>query len=76
MPPESIYRFVRCIDRPEAGVIFLGCTNLGTFTMIEELEAEVGKTVITSNLATFWRCLRIMGLPDRIDGFGQLPVAH
>lgn len=72
VPPESLYRLVRYIDRPDADVIFLSCTNLATFTMIEELEAEVGKTVITSNLATFWRCLRIMGLPDRIEGFGRL----
>jgi maleate cis-trans isomerase len=76
VPPESLYRFVRFIDRPEADVVFLSCTNLATFEMIEELEAEVGKPVITSNLSTFWRCLRMMGLRDQIDGFGQLLEEH
>ena len=72
VPPESLYRFVRHIDRDDADIIFLSCTNLATIKMIPELENEAGKPVITSNQATFWRSLRLMGIKDRIEGFGSL----
>ena len=72
VPPESLFRFVRYIDRPEADVVFLSCTNLATVEMIAALEDEVGKPVITSNQATFWNAIRTMGLRDRIEGFGSL----
>ena len=72
VPPESLSRLVRYIDRPEAEVVFLSCTNLATVEKIAELEAEIGKPVITSNQATFWNAMRTMGLRDRIEGYGSL----
>ena len=76
VPPESLYRFVRHIDRDDADIIFLSCTNLATIKMIPELENEAGKPVITSNQATFWRSLRLMGIKDRIEGFGSLKIIN
>ncbi len=76
VPPESLFRLVRYIDRPEADIIFLSCTNLATVEMIAELEQEVGKPVITSNQATFWHSLRTAGLRDKIEGFGSLLEEH
>ncbi len=71
-PPESLYRLARYIDRPEADVIFISCTNLASVEMIAPIEAELGKPVVTSNQATFWRALRMAGVPDRIEGYGRL----
>jgi maleate cis-trans isomerase len=72
VPPESLFRLVRYIDRPEVDTIFLSCTNLATVQMIADIEEEIGKPVITSNQATFWRALRMAGVPDKIEGFGRL----
>ena len=72
VPPESLFRLVRYIDRPEVDTIFLSCTNLATVQMIADIEEETGKPVITSNQATFWRALRMAGVPDKIEGFGRL----
>jgi len=72
VPPESLFRLARYIDRPEADVIFLSCTNLATIEVIDELEAALGKPVVTSNQATFWHALRTAGLNDRPEGFGRL----
>jgi maleate cis-trans isomerase len=44
--------------------------------MIADLEEEIGKPVITSNQATFWRALRMAGVPDKIEGFGRLLQEH
>jgi arylmalonate decarboxylase len=67
---------VRYIDRPEVDTIFISCTNLATIQMIADLEEEIGKPVITSNQATFWRALRMAGVPDKIEGFGRLLLEH
>ena len=41
-------------------------------TFVEPLERELHRPVITSNTATMWHCLRKMGIPDRVEGFGRL----
>ncbi len=72
VPPEVVYRLARAIDRPDADAIFISCTNLATIEIIEEIEQELGKPVITSNQATFWACLRVLGLRTVIEGYGRL----
>ena len=60
------------IDRPEAEAIFLSCTGIRSLEVIEEIEQAAGKPVITSNQAQFWACLRLAGVDDVLQGFGQL----
>lgn len=72
VPPEHIYRMALACDRPEADTIFVSCTNLATLDVIAQIEADLGKPVVTSNQACFWACLRLLGLPDRIEGHGRL----
>jgi maleate isomerase len=59
-------------DRREAQAIFLSCTTLRTFDVLEALEQDVGKPVVSSNLATMWHALRLAGLTPRLDGLGSL----
>lgn len=72
VPPEHVYRMARICDRPEAEAIFISCTNLATLDVIARIEADLGKPVVTSNQACFWQCLRSLGIPDRIEGYGRL----
>lgn len=72
VPPEHVYRMARACDRPEADAIFISCTNLATLDVIEQIEADTGKPVVTSNQACFWNCLRSLGIPDTIPGHGRL----
>jgi len=76
VPPESLFRLARYIDRPEADTIFISCTNLATVEWIASIEKELGKPVVTSNQASFWRALRMAGVPDPIEGFGRLLQEH
>lgn len=76
VPPESLFRLARYINRQESDLVFLSCTNLATIDMIEALEEDLGKPVISSNLVTFWASLRRMGIRDKIDGFGSLLRDH
>ncbi len=76
VPLETTYRLAQRVDQPDADAVFISCTNLPSLTLIERLEAELGKPVITSNQATFWQCLRSMGATLSIDGFGSLLKQH
>jgi maleate cis-trans isomerase len=40
--------------------------------VIEALERELERPVITSNQAVLWKTLRAAEIEDRIEGFGRL----
>jgi maleate isomerase len=69
---ETLYHLVKAVEHPESEAIFISCTTLHTIELIEYLEADLKKPVITSNQATFWNMLRLAGVNDKIEGFGQL----
>lgn len=50
-------------NHPEAEAVFVSCTNLPTYDLIEPLEAALGKPVLTANQLTMWACLKRMKLP-------------
>ncbi|QWF82370.1 maleate cis-trans isomerase family protein [Amycolatopsis sp. CA-230715] len=50
-------------DHPDAEAIFVSCTNLPTYDLIEPLETALGKPVLTANQLTMWACLNRMRLP-------------
>jgi maleate cis-trans isomerase len=45
---------------------------LSSLSLIPELEKELGKPVISSNLATLWAALRTIKIKDCFDNFGTL----
>ena len=45
---------------------------LGIVGMIEDLEARLGKPVVSVNAATYWYALRRHGITDPMPGFGRL----
>jgi len=56
----------------EAEGMFISCTNLRTFDIIDELEKQIGVPVITSNQASLWGLLRIVKKQQIIKGLGKL----
>lgn len=69
---ETIYHLVRDVDAPDSEAIFISCTNLHTLEIIDQLETDLQKPVVTSNQATMWRMLRLAHIKDKIQGYGQL----
>jgi len=72
LTPEIAYEMGLKVNGQENEAIFLSCTNFRTIEIIDRLEAETGKPVISSNQATMWYALRRLGLNDSIKGYGQL----
>ena len=72
IPPEKVYRLAREVDTAESEAIFLPCTGWHTIGVIEKLEGDLKKPVISSNQATMWNLLRLANINDKVQGYGQL----
>jgi maleate isomerase len=70
--PGEWYRLVREHARDDADAYFISCTAVRSLEVVEDLERDLGKPVITSNQVAAWHSLRAMGLKDRLAGFGRL----
>ena len=70
---QSIAEAVRSMTASsECDAVFVSCTSLRTFGIIDSLEAELGVPVVSSNLALLWRLLRLAGITDQLAGYGAL----
>jgi maleate isomerase/arylmalonate decarboxylase len=72
VPKEAVYEHCRAVDVAAAQGMVVSCTDFAALEAIPRLEAELGKPVVSSNLATFWAALRAAGWREPIRGFGQL----
>lgn len=70
--PSTAYRLAKEVDDPKADGILISCTNFRTIEIIELLEADLGKPVVTSNQATFWELLRLTRVSAEVPGYGLL----
>jgi len=70
--PEEVEALVMSVDKPEADAIFISCTNFGTLDIIESLEKKLRKPVVTSNSASMWKMMRMVGDKSVVPGGGRL----
>lgn len=70
LAPWISYRLAKEVFKSEADGIFISCTNFRTLEIIEKLEREFGKPVVTSNQASIWATLRT--IKESIEGYGKL----
>jgi maleate cis-trans isomerase len=69
---ERAYGLARSIDREEADAVFLSGTGMPTLPILEVLEQDLGKPVISSASAMMWHALRLAGVRQPIPGYGRL----
>jgi len=70
--PAEMYRLARKVDTDDAEALFISCTGLHVLSIIEKLERDLGKPVITSNQVTLWIVLKVLGVNEVIGGLGKL----
>jgi len=70
--PDKVAELARLVDQTDAEAVLLTCTDLSTLSVINSLEAELNKPVISSNSATFWSALRLCGINDKVEMGGTL----
>src|SRR2546428_105215 len=71
-PSQAQGRAAREDDAPDADAVLLSGTGLPTIGVIEVLERDLGKPVVSSNQASLRRALRLAGVRESISGFGRL----
>ncbi|WP_429464337.1 hypothetical protein [Paraburkholderia sp. JPY465] len=56
----------------DADTIVVACTQMRAAHVIDALERETGKRIISSNQALCWHALRLAECDDDVPGWGQL----
>ena len=74
LPPETGYDLASSLlrEHPEVDGLYMPCNKWRTITVIERIEQEFGKPVVTNTQAWVWEALRGMGLKKPIPGYGRL----
>jgi maleate isomerase len=69
MTASEVLELAMRVDRQDADVLLLSCAGLGTYDVVEGLERDLGKPVLTSVQATMWAALGAAGVAA--DGVHQ-----
>lgn len=71
-PAFRSYREAKKLDTEGADCVFVSCTGYRTLGVIERLERDLGKPVVTSNQATLWNSLRELDVDYSDVELGEL----
>jgi maleate isomerase len=69
---ERAYALGRAADTAAADAVLISGTGLPTAGIVERLERDLGKPVVTSQAAALWHALRLIGLEEPVGGYGRL----
>jgi arylmalonate decarboxylase len=70
--PQDVYDHACAVNHGDADALLICCTDFNTLDVIEPLEQELGKPVLSSNTATFWHALRTLKIDEPLEGHGRL----
>lgn len=69
---DEIVTFARQATAPDSDALFISCTAVRAAGVAAEIEAAIGRPVVTSNVASAWACLRLCGDETARPGLGRL----
>jgi maleate cis-trans isomerase len=69
---ERAYAVGKQADRPEAEAVFLSGTGMPTLAMLQALEDDLGKPVVSAASAMMWNALRVADVRSPRLGYGRL----
>lgn len=73
MQPSWVsYKLARDVYTHDVDGIFISCTNFRTLDILEKLESDLNKPVVSSNSASIWLALKELGVREQIKGYGKL----
>jgi len=73
--PERAYRIGRSVNNDAAQAVFLSGLGMPTISILDRLERDLGKPVISAASAMMWRALQLAGVRDGMSGYGRLLAA-
>ena len=69
---ESLQKQIAKIDLSNVDGLFVSCTALKIVDVLDKIEKLQNTTIISSNQAIIWDCLRSVGIDAKIKGYGKL----
>lgn len=69
---DDVLDFAAANDHPDADILLMPDTALHTIGLLEDLEHQVGKPVLTANQVSIWQGLRLAGTGLRRSRLGTL----
>ena len=75
LDPQTAFEIGQRVDRPDVDAVMLACGNWSTFGIIDRLERDLGKPVLTTNQVSLWHALKMMGMRP-LRGLGVLLREH
>jgi maleate cis-trans isomerase len=72
LDPAQVVAMVKAADHPDAEAILVPDTAMHTLEIVDDLEAAVGKPVLTANQVTVWKGLQLIGPVPSLSGLGRL----
>ena len=75
LDPQTAFDVGRRVNRPAADAVMLACGNWSTFSIVDQLERDLRKPVLTTNQVSLWHALKMMGARP-LDGPGVLLRQH
>jgi maleate isomerase len=70
IPMAQVYKDARRVASCSSDALVIACTALQTLPVIDALELDLGRPVVTSNAATFWLAMRRLGIVEPYVGKG------
>ena len=73
LPPESGYELASALlhEHPNVDGVYLPCNKWRTISVIERIEQDNQKPVVTNTQAWVWEALRLMNMRKPIAGYGS-----
>lgn len=70
--PHQIFDWAKARMPDSADALVIGGGGFRAIGAIDALEGALGRPVLSANQASFWCALRVSGLDDRANNYGQL----
>ncbi len=69
---EALYRQIRATVPADADGVLIAGTGFRCVAILEVLERDLERPVISANQASLWHCLRLSGVRASVSGYGNL----
>lgn len=70
--PADMIPLVEQVNTPDAQAVYISNAALPMIHVLEALEEQCEKPVISTNQASLWDAFKLAGINDQIDRYGQL----
>src|SRR5262249_40977323 len=69
---EALYRQIKAACPGDADGVLIAGTGFRCVAILEALEQDLQRPVVSANQASLWHCLRSSGVRTHVGGYGSL----